>query len=90
MSIAWGKRCLEAGVIPYDLLVINTALAGGYHGIAPWWQEVIDLTLPYFDKSVSEFRQAVDAEVLAQYEEERAYYEAHKNDPPIDLSFDDV
>lgn len=93
MSIAWGQKCLEAGAIPYDLLVMNTALCGGWQYTAEWWNEVIISTLTYFDKSVAEFRQAVDAEVVRQYEEESAYFGKYDNpdDDPIDLSdFDDV
>lgn len=71
VSISWGRKCLEAGVIPYHFLVINTALAGGVDHIAPWWGEVIHNTITYFNVPWMEFISDVETEIEKQEADER-------------------
>lgn len=70
MSVAWGRRCLDAGVIPLWVAVTNTALVGGYDHSAEWWTDLVDITLEYFGKD----REWFDAEVQRQLDEEYEYF----------------
>jgi hypothetical protein len=55
MSIAWGRKCLEAGVIPYWAAVANTAACGGWEETSEDWQYLVEITLAYFNKQHDEF-----------------------------------
>lgn len=55
MSIAWGRKCLDARVMPYWLVVANTAVLGGLERAADWWVGYVERTLAYFGKSEAEF-----------------------------------
>jgi ribosomal protein S27AE len=65
MSIAWGSKCLEAGVIPYWAAVANTVACAGFEETSGDWQELVRLTLDYFGKSMDDFL----AEVARDMEE---------------------
>lgn len=63
VSIAWGRKCLEAEVAPYGLVVANTAMIGGVKDAAPWWREMVERTLAYFKKTELEFETDVKAAI---------------------------
>jgi uncharacterized protein YktA (UPF0223 family) len=63
MSIAWGKNCLEANVVPYQIAVYNTAMVGGYNLCADWWKELVKNTLSYFEKTEKQFNEDVKKEI---------------------------
>lgn len=65
MSIAWGKTCLQAGVIPYWALVSNTVCIGSLEHAADWWQEIVDRTLTYFGFDMEDFLKDVERVQLA-------------------------
>lgn len=88
MSIAWGRKCLEAGVVPYDILVANSALGSSGPVIerrphwAEWWEEIIAVTLPYFGKTEEEFIAAVNAQNEEFDQMERRDAEAQRDRVP--------
>lgn len=63
VSVAYGRRCLDANAHPYGLVVANTAMVGGYDHAAAWWQQIVDDTLTHLGKDRAEFDQAVAAEI---------------------------
>lgn len=63
ISIAWGKCCLAAGVIPYKLAVANTAAVGGLNNTVQWWRDIVDLTLAYFDRTHEQFARDVQLNI---------------------------
>jgi hypothetical protein len=75
VSVAYGRKCLEANAHPYGLMVANTALIGKYADTAPWWQEMVTATLTHLGKSREEFDAAV-AEQAAEFEKEMAEADA--------------
>lgn len=75
MSCAYGAKCLAANAHPYEIVMVNTALVGGYDRAADWWKEIVDDTLTHLGKSRAEFDAAVAAEITAQKEDERRYFE---------------
>ena len=60
VSIAWCPKCLAADVIPYEYLVGNTAMIGNMEKAAPWWMELVDRTLAYFDIDRDKFNEDVE------------------------------
>lgn len=65
ITIVWGQRCLEAEIIPYSLLVANTAMIGGLADAAPWWRALVKRTLKYFGKTDEEFEADVARDMSA-------------------------
>lgn len=65
VSVAYGRKCLEANAHPYWIMVNNTALCGGYARCAPWWQQMVDDTLSHLDLS----RVSFDNDVAVALEE---------------------
>jgi len=67
MSIAWGRNCLDAGIMPYWALVTTVALASNFEyspdHYAPWVNELIRDTLAYFDKTEAQFAEDVNEEI---------------------------
>ena len=71
MSIAWGRNCLEADVVPLWVCFAQVGAVDDEPGMppdfrygremfAPWWLEVHDLTLAYFGVTEEEFWEAVN------------------------------
>lgn len=65
MSIAWGRNCLDANVVPWWVAVTNTAIIGGRAEAADWWVALLDNTIPYFNRTTEQF----DAEVALAIED---------------------
>lgn len=66
VSMAYGRQCLAANAHPYPLLVVNTAMCGGYDQMAGWWQAMVDATLAHLGKTREEF----DNDVATEQEEQ--------------------
>lgn len=64
ISMAYCQRCLDANAHPWELLVANTAMIGGYEEAADFWRQMIEDTCRHLGKSRAEF----DAEVCAFFE----------------------
>lgn len=60
LSIAWGRKCLEAHVVPYDIAVTLCAMIGGPGEGVEEWRGYVERTLAYFEKSTEQF--AVDVQ----------------------------
>lgn len=73
MSIAWGRKCLDAQVVPYWVAVANSAMIGGYDQAAEWWKETVEDTLAYFDKSMEQYLADVAADMAHMEAEESGY-----------------
>lgn len=69
ISFGYCGHCLHAGAHPYEIVVTNTVLAGGYMQSAPWWKKVVDDTLAYLGKSLGEFLADVDKQTEEMEEE---------------------
>ena len=63
MSVAYCEECLRANAHPYGILVINTALLGGYEHAAEWWQQMVDDTLAHLSKPRERFDLDVEVEL---------------------------
>jgi len=55
MSVAYCAECLRANAHPYGIVVINTAMAGGYDKAAEWWQQMVDDTIRHLRKTRAQF-----------------------------------
>jgi hypothetical protein len=72
MSIAWGRKCLEAGVIPYWAAVSNTAACGGFEHTNEEWRYLVEITLAYFGKQHDDFLVDVARDIEAMDEAVKA------------------
>ena len=72
LSVAYGSNCLAANAHPYPILVIHTALCGGYDHTIEEWRRMVDDTLVHLGKAREEF----DADVEREMEETRRQDEA--------------
>jgi hypothetical protein len=68
MSVAYGRKCLDANAHPMWVLAANTAMVGGYDEAADWWKAMVDDTLKHlgitraeFDRLVAEETEQLDA-----------------------------
>lgn len=59
MTVAYGKRCLEANVHPYGVLVAATADLGGLINASHWWREMVQRTCQYLKVSMAQFNEDV-------------------------------
>jgi hypothetical protein len=66
VSVAYGKTCLQANAHPWELLVANTALCGGFDQTAEWWQEMVMATCSRLGRSLAEFEADVRAEIAEE------------------------
>jgi hypothetical protein len=84
MSISWGRKCLEAGIIPYWAAVANTIACAGFAETSADWQELVRETLAYFDKSMDEFlaEVAVGTEEMDRDMDELERQQAEEESPP--------
>lgn len=58
--VAYGQRCLDADVHPYDVLVRVTAdVRNELVTSSRWWWDVIERTCTYLGRSVEQFRDDV-------------------------------
>lgn len=71
VSVAYGPNCIAAGAHPYELLVANTAMIGGYLNAASWWQEMVDKTLAHLGHAREDFDALVTV-TAAEFEHEMA------------------
>lgn len=55
ISMAYGRKCLEANAHPYEIVVINTAMLGGLDQAAPWWDQLVTDTLEHLEIPRSTF-----------------------------------
>ena len=58
-SAAYCQECYEANAHPYDLVVANTCVAGGYDQCADWWQSIVNDTLAHLEISREQFDEDV-------------------------------
>jgi hypothetical protein len=67
MSIAWGRKCLDADIIPYWAAVANTAACGGWEHCNQEWQDLCRDTCTYFGEPHEQFLRDVakDIELMA-------------------------
>lgn len=63
MSVAYCTDCLRANAHPYEIMVINTALCGGYDHSSEWWQQMVDDTLAHLGKTREQFDRDVEVEM---------------------------
>lgn len=80
MSIAWGRKCLDAMVVPYWVAVANTAQIGGWQEAAEWWKQTVADTLAYFGKTMDEYLADVTADIAHMEEEEAKYREEEEHE----------
>lgn len=66
VSVAYGKSCLRANAHPWDLLVANTAMCGGFAQTAEWWQEMVLSTCNHLGRPLSEFEADVRTEIAEE------------------------
>lgn len=66
VSMAYGGHCLAANAHPYGILVINTAMCGGYDHTSEWWRQMVDDTLHHLGKDREQFDLDVEAEMADQ------------------------
>lgn len=55
MSVAYGRKCLEADAHPYSILVAQTACVGGHCNVAEWFDYMIESTLKHLNISYADF-----------------------------------
>lgn len=55
ISIMWGRKCLEADIIPYWTAVANTACLDGLDHSNEEWKDLVNRTLRYFNKTLEQF-----------------------------------
>jgi hypothetical protein len=67
VSMAYGSNCLAANAHPYSILVINTAMCGGYDQTVEEWRKMVDDTLAHLGKAREQF----DADVEREMEDQR-------------------
>lgn len=72
ISIAWGKKCLEAQIIPYWAAVANTAMCGGLAETGDGWQELVFATLEYFKTDYMTFSLDVAWDIQEMMKQEEA------------------
>jgi hypothetical protein len=80
ISITWGSKCLQAGIIPYWVAVANTAVCGGLDQTNDDWKQLVKITLKYFGKTDEEFAADVVKDI-ALFEEKEG------SDGPSDTDF---
>lgn len=68
-SAAYCQECLEANAHPWGVLVANTACLGGWEEAADWWKDMVLATCKHLNKTLDEFKAAVE-------EDKRAFREA--------------
>ena len=61
-SAAYCQECFDANAHPYDMIVANTCVAGGYDKCADWWQGIVDDTLVHLKISKEKFHNDVSDE----------------------------
>ena len=69
VSVAYGRKCLDANAHPYGLVVANTACCGGLEHTADWWQQIVKDTLSHLGKSLEQFNADV-AKDIKEFEEQ--------------------
>lgn len=69
MSVAYCEGCLRANAHPYSIVVINTALVGGYDEAADWWRQMVDDTLRHLGKTREQFDLDVNHELQEMAED---------------------
>lgn len=70
ISVAYCQSCLTANAHPLKLVIINTALYGGYDESAGWWQQLVDDTLEYLRYPRDLFDIRVQKAIQAEMEDE--------------------
>jgi len=63
MSVSYCQECLRANAHPYGIIVVNTAMVGGYSEAAGWWQDMVDDTLRHLGKTRQQFTIDVEMEL---------------------------
>lgn len=65
VSVAYGRRCLDANAHPWWAVVANTAAIGGLGEAAPWWVQMVEDTMRHLGKTREDLDREV-GEVLAR------------------------
>lgn len=60
-STSYGRKCLAANAHPWEILVANTAMMGGWHTTANWWRKMVQDTCAHLGKTFEEFEADVTA-----------------------------
>ena len=70
MSVAYGKKCLQANAHPWWVLVANTACINGLKNAAEWWKAMVEDTCKHLGKTIEEFNHDVEEnlKVLDDYQ----------------------
>ena len=78
-SAAYCQECFDANAHPYDLVVTNTYISGGYDKCVDWWQEIVDDTLNHLKIPRGQFNEDVgdEADVTVSWE-------AFKENDPVE------
>jgi hypothetical protein len=79
VSVAYGRKCLQANAHPWGLLVANTALCGGFDQTAEWWQEMVTATCGHLGRSLTEFEADVRAEIMEEGRRLREWHETSED-----------
>jgi hypothetical protein len=51
ISVAYGRRCLDANAHPWWVIVGNTAAIGGLDQAAAWWVRMVEATMRLLGKT---------------------------------------
>lgn len=76
MSMAYGRKCLDANAHPRFILVANTAQIGGLEHAAEWWKKMVEDTIVHLNLDRDEFDKDV-AEAIKEFDE----FMAEQGDP---------
>jgi len=63
-SAAYCQECFDANAHPYDLVVANTCIAGGYDKCADWWQSIVNDTLTHLKITREQFDKDLENETI--------------------------
>lgn len=78
MSVAYGRKCLNANAHPYDIVVANTAVATDNPdwrlGCADWWLQIVADTCAHLGKTSEQFDADVRAQMAAIAADDRAIH----------------
>lgn len=69
ISMAYGRKCLDANAHPWSILVANTACVSGYDYAADWWKNMVLCTCKHLGKTLDEFKADVEKNILETKEE---------------------
>lgn len=81
VSVAYGRRCLDADAHPLWAVVANTAMCGGLDHAADWWKDIIAHTLQHLGVSQDDFDRQVAEAISAEEAAMQAFALLPEADP---------